>query len=233
MGNASTVVRVQRRIITALLTGCCAVAGAQAGALVDLSAEAGLPAANDMVRASVYSEVSGKNPVELAQRVNTDVAEALKLIRSKSGVSVKSGQQSTYPVYGQTQKIDGWRMRSELLLESKDQAAVSDLLGKLQQMRLAVGEVSLLPSPETRRKVEDEATREAIRAFQNRATVIAEQLGKGWKIKQLNVHQGGGMPMPMLRAARVSMAAEAAPAPLEGGESLVTTRVGGQIELAD
>ena len=221
------------KLLTTLLVGSLA-ATAQAGALVDLSANASRPAANDMVRASVYSEVSGKNPAELAQRVNADMAEALKLIRAKAGVSVKSGQQSTYPVYSQGQKIDGWRMRSELVLESKDQGSVSDLLGKLQQMRLAVGDVSMLPSPETRRQVEDEATREAIRAFQSRAAVIAEQLGKGWKIKQLNVQQGGGMPMPMMRAARgVMMAAEAAPAPLEAGESLVTTNVSGQIELAD
>ncbi|MGB4062279.1 MAG: SIMPL domain-containing protein [Azonexus sp.] len=222
------------RALIMLIVGCLAAATAQAGALVDLSANASRPAANDMVRASVYSEASGKNPAELAQRVNADVAEALKLIRSKPGISVKSGQQSTYPVYGQAQKIDGWRMRSELVLESKDQGGVSELLGKLQQMRLAVGEVSLLPSPETRRKVEDEATREAIVAFQSRAAVIADQLGKSWKIKQLNVQQGGGMPMPMMRAARdVMMVAEAAPAPLEAGESLVTTNVSGQIELAD
>ena len=224
---------MKKKLLT-LLLGSLAATAAQAGALVDLAAEASRPAANDMVRASVYSEVSGKNPAELAQRVNADIAEALKLIRTKSGVSVKSGQNSTYPLYNQGQKIDGWRMRSELVLESKDQGSVSELLGKLQQMRLAVGDVSMLPSPETRRKVEDEATREAIRAFQNRAAVIAEQLGKGWKIKQLNVQQGGQMPMPMMRAARgVMMAAEAAPAPLEAGESLVTTNVSGQIELAD
>lgn len=224
---------MKKKLLT-LLLGSLAVTAAQAGALVDLAAEASRPAANDMVRASVYSEVSGKNPAELAQRVNADIAEALKLIRTKSGVSVKSGQNSTYPLYNQGQKIDGWRMRSELVLESKDQGSVSELLGKLQQMRLAVGDVSMLPSPETRRKVEDEATREAIRAFQNRAAVIAEQLGKGWKIKQLNVQQGGHMPMPMMRAARgAMMAAEAAPAPLEAGESLVTTNVSGQIELAD
>ena len=182
------------------------------------------------MNAANYSDSSDRT----AQRVNADIAEALKLIRTKSGVSVKSGQNSTYPLYNQGQKIDGWRMRSELVLESKDQGSVSELLGKLQQMRLAVGDVSMLPSPETRRKVEDESTREAIRAFQNRAAVIAEQLGKGWKIKQLNVQQGGQMPMPMMRAARgVMMAAEAAPAPLEAGESLVTTNVSGQIELAD
>lgn len=216
-----------------ILAGCFAVATAQAGALVDLSAEASRPAANDMVRASVYSEASGKNPAELAQRVNADIAEALKVIRAKAGISVKSGQQATYPVYGPAQKIDSWRMRSELVLESKDQGGVSELLGKLQQMRLAVGNVNLLPSPETRRKVEDEATREAIQAFQSRAAVIADQLGKGWKIKQLNVQQGGGMPRPMVYAARSAMLAEAAPAPLEAGESQVTTTVSGQIELAD
>ena len=224
---------MKKKLLT-LLLGSLAATAAQAGALVDLAAEASRPAANDMVRASVYSEVTGKNPPELAQGANADIAEALKLIRTKSGVSVKSGQNSTYPLYNQGQKIDGWRMRSELVLESKDQGSVSELLGKLQQMRLAVGDVSMLPSPETRRKVEDESTREAIRAFQNRAAVIAEQLGKGWKIKQLNVQQGGQMPMPMMRAARgVMMAAEAAAAPLEAGESLVTTNVSGQIELAD
>jgi len=224
---------MKKRLVT-LLVGSIFAATAQAGALVDLSAEASRPAANDMVRASVYSEASGKSPAELAQRVNADIAEALKLIRSKAGISVKSGQQSTYPVYNQGQKIDGWRMRSELVLESKDQGGVSELLGKLQQMRLAVGSVSLQPSPETRRQAEDEATSEAIVAFQSRAAVIAEQLGKSWKIKQLNVQQGGGRPQPMYRAARAMvMAAEAAPAPLEAGESLVTTNVGGQIELAD
>ncbi|WP_240327648.1 SIMPL domain-containing protein [Dechloromonas sp. HYN0024] len=223
------------KLIATLLAGCCAGMTAQAGALVDLSAEASRPVTNDLVRASVYSEATGKSAAELAQRVNADIAEALKLIRTKAGVSVKSGRQSTYPVYSQAQKIDGWRMRSELVIESKDQGGVSELLGKLQQMRLAVGDVSLLPSPEARRQVEDEATREAIRAFRSRAEVIAEQLGKGWKIKQLNVQQGGGMPMPMLHATRTAMLADAAPAPapLEAGESLVTTHISGQIELAD
>lgn len=206
----------------------------QAGALIDLSAEASRPAVNDMVRASVFSEASGSNPAELARRVNGDIAEALKVIRDRKGVTVKSGSQSTYPVYTQSRKIDGWRMRSELLIESKDFAAVSDLLGRLQQMRLAVGDINQMPSPETRHQAEDEAMREAIRAFQNRAALIADTLGKGWKIKQMNINQAGGMPpMPMPRVRAAAMMAEAAPAPLEAGESVITTNVSGQIELAD
>ena len=129
--------------------------------------------------------------------------------------------------------FDNWRMRSEIVLESKDQAAVSELLGQLQQMRLAIGNLSQQPSPATRRAAEDEATREAIRAFQGRAKLVADTFGKPYRIKQLNIQQAGRQPpIPMFKASR-AMAAEAAPLPLEAGESLVTTTVSGQIELAD
>ncbi len=220
------------KIIGFSVASCFAYTLVTAGTLIDLSAEASRPAANDMLRATVFSESTGANPAELARRVNADVGEALKVIRSTRNISVKSGQQSTYPVYSQAQKIESWRMRSELILESKDTAATSELLGKLQQMRLAVGQVSMLPSPETRRQVEDEAMRDAIRAFQSRAAVVADQLGKAWHIKQLSIQQSGGMPVPLMRARGGMMAAEAM-APLEAGESQVSTTVSGQIELAD
>ena len=217
----------------ALFAGAWIAGGALAGTTVDLSAEASRPAANDMVRATVFAEASGSNPAELARRVNQDIAEGLKTIKAKAGVSVKSGHQSTFPVYGQNQKIESWRMHSELVLESRDAAAVSELLGQLQQMRLAIGSVSQLPAPETRRKVEDEATRDAIGAFRQRAAVVADVLGKPYKIRHLSIQQSGQIPpMPVMRASR-AMAAEAAPPPLEAGESLVTTTVSGQIELAD
>ena len=218
-----------------LLAAALASTAAQAGPLIELSADASRPAANDLLRASVYAEASGGNPADLARKINQDIGEALKLIRSHPSVTVKTGQQSTYPVYGQNQKVESWRNRSELLLESKDQATLSELLGKLQAMRLALGQLTQLPSPATRAVAEDEATRDAIRAFRARAGLIAEQFGKPYKIKQLNVQQQGSQPppMPMFRAAKTMMAAEAAPMPIEAGESQVTTSVSGQIELAD
>ena len=220
--------------LLALLTCTLLAFAARAGTTIDLAADASLPAANDLVSATVYAEASGSNPAELARRVNQDIAEALKLIKSQPAISAKSGQQHTYPVYGQNQKIDNWRMRSEIILESKDQAGVSELLGKLQQMRLAVGNVVQQPSPATRLATEDAATRAAIRAFQERAKLVAEVFGKPYKIKQLNVQQqGANPPMPMFRASRAAMKAEAEPLPIEAGESLVTTTISGQIELAD
>ena len=223
-----------RKTILTLLTGMLLCTAAGAGTTVDLTAEASRPAANDMVRATVSAEASGSNPGELARRVNQDVAEGLKVIKARPGLSIKSGHQSTFPVYSQNQKIESWRVRSELILESRDAAAVSELLGQLQQMRLAVSDVSQLPTPETRRKVEDEATREAIGAFRQRAAVVAEVLGKPYTIRHLSIHQSGQMP-PMPRAGRAMVAemATTPPVPMEPGESLVTTTVSGQVEMAD
>ena len=221
------------RRVSLVLAGYLLAAPVWAGPLIDLAAEASRAASNDQVRAVVYSEAQGSNPADIARQVNRDIDAALQLIGSRPQISVKSGNQSTYPVYGEKQKIETWRMRSELVLESRDLAAVSHLIGELQQRRLAVAQVVQMPSPETRRRTEDDATRDAIKAFQSRAEVIASALGKSWKIKQLTVaQQGGQVPMPVFRAARM-MAADAAPAPLEAGESLLTTQVSGQIELND
>lgn len=204
---------------------------AQAGATVALSAEASRPAANDTVDAVVYAEMSGRDPAELAQRMNREIAEALKLVRSQPEITVKSGQQSSHPVYGSDRRIDSWRMRSELLLSSGDVAAVSNMVGRLQQRKLLLGGISQRPSVATRKQVEEVATRDALSAFSQRASVIASALGRSWKIKQLSVNQQGGA-VPMFRAASVMMA-DAAPAPIEAGESEVTIVVSGEIELSE
>lgn len=207
---------------------------ASAGTLIELSAEASRPAANDLIQARVYAEANAGNPAEVARQVNRDISEALQTIKAKNGVSVKSGNQHTYPVYGNNRRIESWRMRAELLLESKDSAAIAELLARLQQMKLALANVSQMPAPATRQAVEAEVTRDAIHAFQARATVIAETLGKSYRIKRLSIQQSGiAPPMPMLRAAKMEIAADLAPIPLEAGESQVSSTISGEIELAD
>ena len=220
------------RTLAAIAVLCCATVPALAGPTIELTADASRPAANDMVRATVYAEASGSNPAELARRVNQEIAEAIRVVKAQSAISLKSGYQNTAPIYGKERRIEGWRMHSELILESRDTAAVSETLGQLQQMRLLVANVTQFPAPDTRRKAEDEATRAAIAAFRERAAVVADTLGKPYVIRNLSVHQGGQSPMPLMRASRAA-AMDAAPPPLEAGESLLTTTVSGKVELAD
>jgi predicted secreted protein len=197
--------------------------------LVELTAEASRPAANDLVRATVSAEAAGTTPGELSRQVNGLIAEALKSARAYPAIRTQSGGTSTYPVYAKSGKIESWRMRSELVLESPDTAALSELLGKLQ-LSLGVANLTLQPSPETRKKVEDQAVIDAIAAFKARAGVVAEALGKTYRIKQLTVNTSGRIAQPMYRAAK-AMSVEAAPMPMEAGESQISATVSGQIEL--
>jgi predicted secreted protein len=107
---------------------------------------------------------------------------------------------------------------------------LSELLGKLQSS-LAVSNIAMQPSPETRKKAENEAVLEALRAFRARAKLIADALGKPYQIKQLTVNTNGRVVQPMYRGAAKAMLAESSAMPLEAGESQVSASVSGQIEV--
>lgn len=221
-----------RRGIAALVIAASA-SGAIAATTIDLAADASRPAANDLARATLFAEATSASAGDAAKRVNALIADALAAAKSHPRVRAKTAGTHTYPVYSKGGgRIEGWRMRSEVALESGDTAALSELLGKLQAT-LGVAGIILMPSPETRKKAEDEALLDAIAAFRERAKLAADALGKPYRIKHLSLgSQGHRPPLPIMRAAPMA-AMEAAPMPVEAGESQVTVNVSGQIELAD
>lgn len=216
--------------LLALLAWTLSAPGWAVPLIVDLSAEASRPAANDQLRATIFAEASGPTPGELSAQVNKLIGEALKTAKAYPAIKTQSGGTSTYPIYAKGGKIEAWRMRSELTLESGDSAALSELLGKLQTT-LGVANLVLQPSIETRKKVESEAMVDAIAAFKERAKTIADALGMNYRIKQLAVSTSGRNIAPLLRANARAMAADAAPMPVEAGESQVSATVSGQIEV--
>lgn len=200
---------------------------------IDLAAEGTRPAANDLARATVFAEASGSSPGELAAQINGLVNAALKTAAPYATIKTQSGATHTYPIHAKGNRIDGWRMRSELSLESRDSAALSELLGKLQAS-MGVANLIMLPASETREKAESEAVIAALAAFRVRASTVADALGKGYRIRHLSINTGGGRPPgpPVMRAAAMA-AAESAPLPIEAGETLVRATISGQIELAE
>lgn len=197
---------------------------------IELAAEASRPAANDLIRATVSAEATGATPGELSRQVNSQIAGALKTVASYPSVKAQNGVTSTYPNYSKNGKIDSWRMRSELSLESGDTTALSELLGRLQTS-LGVASLVMHPSPETRKNAENEAMLDAITAFKARAKLLADALGKSYSIKQLSVNTDGRIVQPMFRAAAKSMLSEASPMPVEAGESQISATVSGVIVL--
>ncbi|HPT51599.1 MAG TPA: SIMPL domain-containing protein [Accumulibacter sp.] len=220
-------------LLSLLATSVMAAAGNSAATTIDLLAEASRPAANDLARATVFAEASGASPGELAKRVNRLIADGLSTAKAYGNIKSQSASTRTYPTQGKSGKIEGWRMRSDLTLESADTSALSELLGKLQNS-LGVADLSMSPAPETQKKAENEAILDAIAAFKARAAVIANALGKSYRIKQLSITSGGGRPpaMPMMRAS-AAMIADAAPMPIDAGETVINANVSGQIELLE
>ena len=137
---------------------------------------------------------------ELARKVNAVIAQAVQAGRAYPAVKVRTAGSNTYPVYGKNSRnIEGWRMRSTLALESREAAPLSELIGKLQQT-MAVAGLNAAPSPETWKKVEDEAIADALAAFEARARLVAGSLHKKWKIKRVAVNSGNAHPpRPMVQ----------------------------------
>ena len=205
------------------------------GTLIDFSAQAQRSAPNDLGNATMYFEADGDKPGELARRVNQVIANALVTAKAQTEVKVKTGSSNTYPVYAKNSRtIESWRMRSELLLESRDATALSELLGKLQSS-LAIGSLYFSPAPDTLRKIDDATAMDAIAVFQEKAARYAAALGKPFRIVSVNIGSIGVSPAPTRydNMRMKTFASAAAPMPTEAGESQIVVNVSGQIELLD
>lgn len=202
---------------------------------VSLSAQVERSVSHDTMRVVLYAEAQDKNPAALAEQITRQLNQAIKTARGAKDISVTSGTRSSHPVYDdKNQNIIAWRERGEIILESSNFAALSELTGKLLDP-LSVASMDFSLSPANRRSTEDALIKEVIEAFRSRADIAAQALGaSNYKIVSLNLNtQFAPPPMPFRGMAKMSMAADremAAPT-LEGGQADVTVSADGVIEV--
>jgi predicted secreted protein len=202
---------------------------------VDLQAEVSREVANDLMTATLVAEANDPSPAQVATQLNRVTAEALKVAGEFKTVKARSGFTNTFPVYDRAGKLTGWRGRSEVRLESKDVAAMSTLIGRLQST-MQLGGVAFAVSPEVRRQVQNELLTEAVAAFRDRADIATKALGgRGYKIRRISLNTGGFVPgpRPMMaeRAAAAAAPASVPPPSFEGGTSMVQVSANGTVEV--
>jgi predicted secreted protein len=198
---------------------------------VSFRVEAAREVPNDWVSATLGVEEESTDLPGLAARVNERMAKALALAKSDARLTVASGAYQTQPVYDKT-RIARWRAIQDLTIETADVAALSDMAGKLQAQGLLLRGVAFSVAPDTRKRVDDELTVEALSVFRERAGLIARGLGRrGWNLVSLTLGDSG-MPVPfvMERVAMKAAAPDVAPA-FESGRSTVKIEVNATIEL--
>jgi predicted secreted protein len=199
---------------------------------VDLSANAVREIENDELVAVVYAQAQSQRQAEAANTVNEDLRWALELAESTRGVEAQTLQYSSYPVYGNNQRIVGWQARQSLRLESRDADRLSELLGELQE-RVAIESVNYQVSRDAREAADDELIREALQSFNARAELVTEELGRsGYRIVRININAGGGGVTPVAyRTMAMRADAEVAQPALDAGTQTISVSVSGTIEL--
>ena len=189
---------------------------------------------NDRMQAMVRAESEQTTAGAAAADVNTRMAKALAAAKAAAGVEAKSAGYSTWQQW-EKGKPGKWRVSQTLSLTGADFPALAALLTKLQdEDGLLVSSIAFSLAPETRRRAEDALTKEAIRAWQQRAATASEALGfAAWRPGRVSVSTGDYAPQPRfdMMARAGAAAAPAPPVAVEGGTTELTVTVTGDAVL--
>lgn len=206
---------------------------------VDFQTEVSREIPNDQMNAVLSIELNDKDPAKLARDLATAMNDALKKAKAFPAVKASSGNQQTWPIYGKTTlgngtRLDGWRGRAQLKLESRDFQATGELIAQLQNS-LQLNGVTFTVADSTRRELENTLTSAAITSFRTRADKIRESWSaKSYRLVNMNLGAagGGGSYQPMMMAKAMRSEDAAVPAQdFAGGDTRLTVSVSGTIEL--
>jgi predicted secreted protein len=188
---------------------------------------------NDWVTAVVGATHEDRDPAQVADRINGDVAWALERAHASEGIQVRTAGYRTYPVDDpKNAQLRRLRGSQEIVLESGDPKALSTLLGELQS-RLEVQSISFGVSPERRRAVEADLVDAALGAFRERAERVRAKLGaRSYEIVQIQIDVSGANPPPMpMRGMLMRAEATVTPPALEAGSSTLRASAQATIQL--
>ncbi len=240
---------MKKRIVAAqwfLLAALCFALPAQAcpgegavpqntGDKLSLSAQASTQVTQDISHITLFYEQQGNDPASLTSTLKQKTDQALRTAKSQSKVSVRTGAFNIYPANDRDNRIKGWRGRTELVLESTDFAAISQLAGRLSPI-MQVSSVRFSLSPKARQEIQAKLTNEAIAAFREQAKSAAQAFGyKDYGVVDVNLQQNSiGIPEPMMMAtfssARAADRSESE-VPIEAGKTTVNVSVSGTVRM--
>lgn len=204
--------------------------------VLNLSAGATVEVAKDVLVVTFGTTREGPEAVavqnELKRALDAALAEARRFAKPEQ-VEVSTGNFSLYPRYAPKGGITGWAGRAELVVQGRDMATISQLAGRITTMTVAG--VGHRLSREAQRQVEAEVTAQAVARFRSQAGDLARLFGyQGYVLREVTVMTSGDgdAPVPMMRAAGMPMAADAAPPlPVEPGKGQVSATVNGSVQM--
>lgn len=201
--------------------------------LVRLSYKAEQQVENDMMRVTLVASGQAENAKNASDKVNDDMAWALKKVKGKDFVKSQTLGYQTYPQY-KNKVIVSWRASQQLLLESGSIIELTALTGVLQE-KLKVQNMRFQVSTQMKKKINDELLVLGITGFREKADLIVKSMGgKEYKVVSMDVNGNGYSPMVNYESRQVGMVMSSAAASepgVESGESNLAVDVTGSIQI--
>jgi predicted secreted protein len=195
-----------------------------------LRAEASAQIAQDTVKITLATELNGASQAAVAKLLNTTLESVMKQAKGNAKVKATSGNYRVWPMSNEKGEISDWRGRAEILLESEDFAAASELASQFTD-RMPISNLAFSVSPQARAKQEEMMLTEAAQAFRNRAQAVTDAFGFArYSIRNMDL-SGSGAQYDQAQPRFMAMAAEKSSVPLEGGTEWVTVSIQGSIFL--
>jgi len=198
-----------------------------------LAANAASEVDEDTVTISLAAEVEAPDQIAAGKKLTAALDSVMKQAKGVKGVDARSGGYNVWAMSNNKGKTTSWRGQGEIVLESKDFAAASELAAKLGD-RVTISNIRFSLSRDKREAEERKLLTQAASAFRERALAATAAFGfSGYRIAKLEVGGSGGetpQPRMMAMAARGKEASDAN-VPLESGKQTVTVVVNGTVVL--
>lgn len=210
---------------------------AQPNNVIAFNVEAERQIERDLMQVNLFYQSEGKNLSELNKTVNARLNKAIGIAKQYPAVAIQGNTRNTMVQYDGKGKQSGWLARVELMLESKDSQALSDVINALNDT-LAIENISASVSDEKLTHVENELTQAVLEKFKNKALLIQNTLQmKNYRVMDLNIsaaNEHNYAPVyyePTAKSALTLSESASNAVPLENGKETVRMRVEGRIEL--
>ncbi|MFN3630083.1 MAG: SIMPL domain-containing protein [Casimicrobiaceae bacterium] len=190
----------------------------------------------DLAVITLAAEAAGADPAILTREVQQAINAGLALAKKSRDIEARTGGFNTQPRWSPKGGRDGWTVRAELILKSRDFGALGTLAGQLAQQKLLIVSSGFEISRELREREEAALTERAIATFQAKARTAARAFGfAGFHLREVNLGTIGGelrpQPRPMLARAAEMAAAPAEPVAIEAGRVTLMLTVAGSVQL--
>jgi predicted secreted protein len=191
----------------------------------------------DTAFVTLAAEASGADPAAITREVQLAINAGLAQAKATKDVEARTGGFNTSQRWNNKGVHDGWTVRAELIIKSKDFATLGTLAGKLAQQKLMIANTGFEMSRAQRDREEAALIEGAIAAFRTKATTAAKAFGfPSYTLREVNLGSIGGdvRPQPkfaMMARAEMAAAPQAEPMSIEGGKTVLTLAVNGSVTM--